>query len=81
MLSGLERKGLLRRRYRVIGHSRTEIELTPAGERTLAALRPALDPGLLSAALRRMTAAERTKLLDGLRRLDAVDNNEVSKVS
>ena len=81
VLSGLERKGLLRRRYRVIGRSRTELELTPAGERTLAALRPALDPGLLSAALRRMTVAERVKLLDGLRRLDAVDNIEVTKVS
>jgi DNA-binding MarR family transcriptional regulator len=81
VLSGLERKGLLRRRYRVLGRSRTELELTAAGRRTLAALRPSLDPGLLSAALRRMTVAERVKLLDGLRRLDAVDNNEVSKVS
>jgi len=73
VLSGLERKGLLRRRYRVVGRSRTGLELTPAGKRTLAALRPSLDHELLAAALRRLPSDDRRKLLDGLRRLDALD--------
>jgi DNA-binding MarR family transcriptional regulator len=77
VLSGLERKGLLRRRYRVLGRSRTALELTPAGRRALAALRPSLDPGLLAAALRRMTVTDRGMLLRALRRLDAVDATEV----
>lgn len=73
VLSGLERKGLLRRRYRVVGRSRTGLELTPAGKRTLAALRPSLDHELLAAALRRLPSDDRRKLLDGLRQLDALD--------
>jgi DNA-binding MarR family transcriptional regulator len=73
VLSGLERKGLLRRRYRVVGRSRTSLELTPAGKRTLAALRPSLDEELLAAALRRLGSDDRRKLLDSLRRLDALD--------
>lgn len=73
VLSGLERKGLLRRRYRVVGRSRTALELTPVGRRTLALLRPALDPGLLGAALRHLDRVDRRKLLEGLRRLDAVE--------
>jgi DNA-binding MarR family transcriptional regulator len=81
VLSGLERKGLLRRRYRVIGRSRTSLELTPAGKRTLAALRPSLDHGLLAAALRRLKNDDRRKLLDGLRRLDALDYPLARRVS
>src|SRR5271166_96311 len=73
VLSGLERKGLLRRRYRVLGRSRTALELTAAGKRTLAALRPSLDHELLAAALRRLPSDDRRKLLDGLRQLDALD--------
>ena len=73
VLSGLERKGLLRRRYRVVGRSRTSLELTPAGKRTLAALRPTHDHELLAAALRRLHSGDRRKLLDSLRQLDALD--------
>jgi DNA-binding MarR family transcriptional regulator len=74
VLSGLERKGLLRRVYRVVGRSRTSLELTPAGKRTLASLRPSLDREQLVAALRRLRNGDRRKLLDGLRRLDAIDS-------
>ncbi len=80
-LSGLERKGLLRRRYHVLGRSRTALELTAAGQRTVAALRPSLNAGLLSAALRRLRPSERSKLLEGLRRLDAIDFTRVHHIS
>jgi DNA-binding MarR family transcriptional regulator len=81
VLSGLERKGLLRRHYRIVGRSRTSLELTPAGKRTLAALRPSLDHELLGAALRRLPSGDRRKLLDGLRGLDALDSPLVRRTS
>ena len=81
VLSGLERKGLLRRRYRVVGRSRTSLELTPAGKRTLAALRPSINHELLAAALRRLPDDDRQKLLDGLRQLDALDSPPVRQTS
>ena len=81
VLSGLERKGLLRRRYRVVGRSRTSLELTTAGKRTLAALRPSLNHELLAAALRRLPSDDRRKLLDGLRRLEAIDSPPVRRPS
>jgi DNA-binding MarR family transcriptional regulator len=81
VLSGLERKGLLRRRYRVAGRSRTNLELTPAGKRTVSALRPSLDHELLAEALRRLPNGDRRKLLDGLRRLDALDSPMTRRTS
>src|SRR5215472_13201598 len=74
VLAGLERKGFLRRIYRVVGRSRTGLELTPAGRRLLTSLRPSLDREQLAAALRRLSIGDRRKLLDGLRRLDAIDS-------
>ncbi|HME81264.1 MAG TPA: MarR family winged helix-turn-helix transcriptional regulator [Candidatus Eremiobacteraceae bacterium] len=81
VLSGLERKGLLRRRYRVLGRSRTALELTAAGRRALASLRPSLNPSLLSAALRRLRPSDRDMLLEGLRRLDSVEIPQERRIS
>jgi DNA-binding MarR family transcriptional regulator len=81
VLSGLERKGFVRRRYRVVGRSRTALELTPAGEKTLAALRSALGPESLPAALRRLAPSERVMLLEALRRLDAVETSQERRSS
>ncbi|MBV8082860.1 MAG: winged helix-turn-helix transcriptional regulator [Candidatus Eremiobacteraeota bacterium] len=76
VLSGLERKGFVRRRYRVLGRSRTALELTPAGQRTLSALRTSIGPDSLPAALRRLAPSERSMLLESLRRLDAVETSQ-----
>lgn len=81
VLSGLERKGLVRRRYRVVGRSRTGLELTSAGRRKLATLRSAFGPEVLSAALRRLQPDDLTMLLVGLRRLDAIDMEQERRIS
>jgi len=81
VLSGLERKGLVRRRYRVVGRSRTGLELTSAGRRKLATLRSAFGPEVLAAALRRLQPDDLAKLLEGLRRLDAVNMEQERQIS
>jgi DNA-binding MarR family transcriptional regulator len=70
----LERKGLVRRRRVASDERRVRLELSPAARRMLASLPPMLQPGLLSSALARLSRAERTGLLNGLRRLDELAN-------
>lgn len=74
----LERKGLIRRQRESGDERRVDIDLTASGRRLVREMRPpGLEPGVLSMALRKMTKPDREKLLDGLRKLDAIDFNGV----
>lgn len=72
----LEQKGLIERQRGRSDERRVEVGLTLAGRRFLQQFRPGLEPGLLSLALRRMSKADRVKLLEGLRKLEAVELKE-----
>jgi DNA-binding MarR family transcriptional regulator len=58
---------------------RVQLELTPVGRKIARGLPPALEPGLLTFALRKLPAPDRATLLLGLRKLDAVDISRVER--
>lgn len=66
-------RGLVARRRSTGDERRVELELTPVGRKIARGLPPALEPGLLTFALRKLPAPDRTTLLLGLRKLDAID--------
>src|SRR5262249_43510970 len=69
IVTRLERRGLLERMRDERDRRRVLVWLTPAGQETLARERRVLDEGLVGAAIRKMAADDRRKLVDGLRAL------------
>lgn len=72
-------RGLVVRRRCVDDERCVELELTSSGRKIARDLPPALEPGLLTFALRKLPAPDRATLLLGLRKLDAVDISRVER--
>jgi DNA-binding MarR family transcriptional regulator len=72
-------RGLVKRHRSTGDERRVELELSQAGRKVARGLPPALEPGLLTFALRKLPSPDRAMLLLGLRKLDAVVISRVER--